>query len=97
MTLSLSGLIDLLTSLPSLSEAIEVLDAAIAFGEVVAKKTKTTVDDETLATVKAIRERLRPIFGSNGDGAPSTFDSLPQARQAVAEAYADEIRQAVGS
>lgn len=58
-----------------LTKAIAILDAAIVIAEQVASMTASEKDDAVVASIKAFREKFKPLFGADGGGT----EDLPQA------------------
>jgi hypothetical protein len=59
-----------------LTQILAAIDSVIAVAETVANLTGTTKDNEIVASIKAFREKFRPIFGADETGGS---EDLPQA------------------
>jgi hypothetical protein len=69
-----------------LTDFLAIADSMIAIAEKVAGMTTTTKDDEVVKSLKAYREMVRPIFGSEG-----TSEDLPQAVADVVAVEAGKV------
>lgn len=75
----------------NLAKALAILDAALAVAAPLVKLTPTTKDDDVLAQILALREKIRPLLGA-GEG----HADLPEETAAEVAAAVDNLKSLLG-